>query len=90
MYLLHRDAQGLVYSLKHSSQRPADSARPDTLPAGFVSGSLKQKIFKLLEEKPNGLYVRHLHKVFKEKYDSEAPMNLAEIIKSLEFIDYDG
>ncbi len=96
--LFHRDAQGmLVYSLKQSvtgsssiiSQRSDDLSRAGTPPAGFVSGSLKQKIFKLLEEKSYGVYVKHLPKVFEMKYKSEAPMNLAEMIKSLDFVKYE-
>ncbi len=96
--LLHRDTQGmLVYSLKQSvsgpssiiSQRSADMSRAGTPPAGFVSGSLKQKIFKLLEEKSNGVYVKRLPKLFEIEYESEAPMNLAEIIKSLDFVNYE-
>lgn len=76
--------------VSYSSTPPvSDSSHMQTPTAGIVSNSLKQKIYKLLEEKPNGVYVVHLGKVYSMKYKIDPPKDLANITKTLDFVQYE-
>ncbi len=82
----------ILYSLRQAAATPTGGQRSlggNSAQVDFISSSLQMKIYKLLEEKCNGLYVQHLSKVFETKYKIKAPENLTEMVKSFDFVNYE-
>ena len=62
----------------------SSGSRPSS--GGLVSSSLKQNIYKLLEGKENGVYLKQLPKLYKLKYKYDPPQNIAELVCNLDFV----